>query len=137
MSLSESEFTLKDGVLRFNGEARSFRATVEGSIINPQTQPSLRVQDWKEKVARAVKAKRGGAQWCSKHRYAVTLQFRFCRHPNQKLDVDNFVKPVLDGLRDGLCVDDSRFRILLIHRLPNAETTEEEVVCLFVSSTGT
>ena len=49
MSNSESEFTLKEGVLRFNGEARSFRATVEGSIINPQTQPSLRVQDWKER----------------------------------------------------------------------------------------
>ena len=133
MSNSESEFTLKDGALRFNGEARSFRATVGGPIINPQTQPSLRVQDWKEKVTRAVKDERGGAQWSPEHLYAVTLQFRICRHENQKLDVDNYVKPVLDGLAKGLGVDDSRFRILLIRRLH--DDTEPEEVRLFVSST--
>ena len=135
MSNLESDLTLKDGVFRFNGEARSFRATVEGPIIHPKHRD--RGPAWKEKVAAEVKAVRGEAPWVPEDRYAVTLQFRFCRPENQKLDVDNFVKPVLDGLADGLCVDDSRFRILLIHRLPNAETTEEEEVCLFVSSKGT
>ena len=69
------------------------------------------------------------------------------------LDVDNFVKPVLDGLAAGLFypentdsreiprfdihhgVDDSNFWILLIHRLPNPPSHEEEGVRLFVSST--
>ncbi|MCY4628499.1 MAG: RusA family crossover junction endodeoxyribonuclease [Acidobacteria bacterium] len=139
---SESDFTIKRGVVRFHTEARSFCATAKGRIINPQTQPSLRVQDWKDKVECAVKAARGGAQWSCADRYAVTLQFRFgfgpgCfRSKDQKLDVDNFVKPVVDGLAKGLGVDDSNFRILLIRRLDDVETLAEEGVRLFVSSTG-
>ena len=155
MPNSESDFTMKDGVLRFKGEAKSLCIRVKGPVINSVPSPKRRqeLRPWKEKVARAVKAKRGGARWVSEDRYAVTVRFRFCRHENQTLDVDNYVKPVLDGLAAGLFldkdpgeietfaahhgVDDSNFRILLIHRLPDAETPEEEGICLFVSSTGT
>lgn len=87
-------------------------------------------------MAAKVEAERGKTPWVSEDRYAVTLQFRFCRHPNQTLDAHNFVKPVLDGLADGLGVDDSNFRILLIHRLRDAGSPEGEGVRLFVSSSG-
>ncbi|MDE2880492.1 MAG: RusA family crossover junction endodeoxyribonuclease [Acidobacteriota bacterium] len=153
MPNSESDFTLQDGVLRFNDEAKSLRATVEGRIINSATKN----REWKEQVACTVKAQRGD-QWCSKHLYAVTLQFRF-RQLRTPRDVDNYVKPVLDGLAAGLFleedkflpdghidiptfavhygVDDSNFRTLLIRRLPDAANTlEQEEVHLFVSRAG-
>ena len=153
MPNSESDFTMKDGVLRFKGEAKSFCMRVKGPVINsvPSRKKRRALRCWKVRLAREVKAERE-ARWCPDHLYAVTLQFRFHRRPT-KLDVDNYVKPVLDGLAAGLFldkdpgeietfaahhgVDDSNFRILLIHRLPDAETPEEEGICLFVSSTGT
>ena len=142
MSNPEREFTLEDGVLTFDGEARPCPWTVKGPIIRfvrsqrqRQRDPQA-LADWKQTVASAVEDERGGAQWSREHLYAVTLQFRFCRHENQKLDVDNYVKPVLDGLAEGLGVDDSNFRTLLIHRLPNAATLDKEEVRLFVSRGG-
>jgi len=143
MTNSESDLTLKDGVLRFKHEATPcLPTTVRGKIIRfnrshqqKQKEPQA-LNDWKQKVAGVVEDERGRACWKPAFRYAVTLQFRFCRHENQKLDVDNYVKPVLDGLAKGLGVDDSRFRILLIQRLPDAETTAKEEVRLFVSCAG-
>ena len=155
MSNSESDFELEDGVLSFKGEAKSLCVRVKGTVIHfdPSPKRQQEFRPWKVKVARIVKAKRGGDPWCSRHLYAVTLQFRF--HPRtQELDVDNYVKPVLDGLAAGLFlpedtdpadvwpfdshhdVDDSNFRILLIHRLRDVETPKEEEVLLFVSSSG-
>ena len=153
MSNSENNFSVSDGVVRFNEEANRFSTWVQGPIIH--TKAAEKLGDWKKRLASIVKAKRD-ARWKSCHLHAVTLEFRFCP-PNKEgqRDVDNYVKPVLDGLAAGLFlpddkdpahlerfdvyhggVDDSSFRILLIHRLPDAETPEEEGVRLFVSSSG-
>ena len=156
MSNSASAFSLTDGVLSLKGEAKSLSTWVPGPIINPFTRQTGEQRKWKLEVACVVKIKRierGEGAWCPRLVYAVTLQFRFHRHPNQKLDVDNYVKPVLDGLAAGLFwkgqdlraipsfaahhgVDDSNFRILLIQRLGNAETPEDEGVRVFVSTNG-
>ena len=143
MTNSESDFTVTDGVLSFDGNA-PFRATVKGRPINSYSggRKGQKRRDWKEerkawkkRVTHIVKDERERAQWKPADRYAVTLQFRFCpNYENEKRDVDNYVKPVLDGLRDGLGVDDSRFRILLIRRLD--VESKEEGVRIFVSSTG-
>ena len=157
---SESDFTISDGVLKFKDEHRSFPAPlwVEGEPIHSHRKDKKSaLRRRKECVACAVKADRGGAPWDRTHLYAITLEFRFRRRPHssQEGDVDNYVKGVLDALAAGLflpesedpCdlpetwamkdgVDDSNFRILLIRRLPNAETPEEEGVRLFVSTTG-
>ena len=116
------------------------------------------MHDWKVHVACVVKETRR-QRWCPAHGYAITLQFRFRERPHrdQEPDLDNCIKPVLDGLAAGLflcndrnprdlCrekwtkaegVDDSNFRILLIRRLlEDANTAEEEEVHLFVSTTG-
>ena len=146
MSKPESDLTMIDGVLRFKGEPEPVSWWVEGSPINsfaggrkgPAYQAWNKARHtWVTDVTRAVKAERG-APWSPADRYAVTLQFRFRpAYENEKRDVDNYIKPVLDGLADGLGVDDSNFRILLIHRLPDAESPAEEGVRLFVSSTET
>ena len=154
MSNSESDFTMKDGVLRFRGKPEPVPWWVEGPVVNSVTERKEKLREWKERVALAVRDKRGGDPWCPDHLYAVTVQFHFRPLRNQKLDVDNFVKPVLDGLAAGLFlpedkdprdlptfaahhgVDDSNFRILLIHRLRDQEPPEEGGVRLFVSTTG-
>ena len=162
MTNSASDLTLQNAILWFEGASEPLCVTVKGPIINSATKHRDELRKWKERVAYAVEAKRGD-QWCSKHLYAVTVQLRFYvgqgsfRPKGQKLDVDNYVKPVLDALAAGLflpeCkfldgrvnietfavhhgVDDSNFRTLLIRRLPNAEKKEEEGVRLFVSTTG-
>lgn len=158
----ESDFILQDGLLRFNDEARKLAATVTGRIINsvPSRKRRKELRPWKDTVALAIKDLRRRAPWDPEDCYAVTLRFRFRQRPNQQLDVDNYVKPVLDGLAAGLFlkedkdpsdrrdlptyaahhgVNDSNFRILLIRRLPDlpeGSEPEEEEVHLFVSSTG-
>jgi len=131
---------------------------VNGPILNFATKDKKRLRDWKLRLASEVKAKRG-RDWDpdehgpGEHRYAVTLRFRFRSRPT-KLDVDNYVKPVLDGLAAGLFlpenrdpsdlrtfaahhgVDDSHFQTLLIRRLldlPDSKEREDEEVHLFVS----
>ena len=151
MPNSESDLTMEHGVLRFKCDPKPVSWWVEGPVINSATEHREKLREWKVKLARAVKEERGGG-WNPEHLYAVTLQFRFHPRPT-KLDVDNYVKPVLDGLAAGLFlpdgtdpgeverfdvhhgVDDSNFRILLIQRLLDAKSREEEEVRLFVSST--
>ena len=150
---NSSDFAVKDGVLKLKGEAKSVSTRVKGPVIHTTKGEPEERRKWMVKLARAIKAERDGARWVPEDRYAVTLQFRFHPRP-QELDVDNYVKPVLDGLAAGLFlpedtdpddvwpfdshhgVDDSNFRILLIHRLRDAKPPEEEGVRLFVSSSG-
>lgn len=154
MSNSTSSFSLTDGVLKFKEETKSLSTWVPGPVISTFTRQTRSLREWKERVACVVKKERK-AKWNSKVLYAVTLEFRFDPESRSILpDVDNCIKPVLDGLAAGLflkeeknicdlptfaahhCVDDANFRILLIHRLANAETPEDEGVRLFVSTNG-
>ena len=66
------------------------------------------------------------------------------------LDVENFVKPVVDGLAAGLFCDndtdpnhielwnydDSNFNTLLIHRLEDARRPEDEGIAISISSSS-
>ena len=144
MPNSESDVTLTtDGVLRFKGEAKPDPWWVQGQPI-PNSQrykkkKRMEYQKWMDCIQAEVEAKREevGAEWSSTDRYAVTLQFRFCQRPYtpHEPDLDNCVKPVLDGLGNGLGVDDRNFRTLLIRHL-YVNSKEKEGVCVFVSSTG-
>lgn len=154
MSKSTSSFSLTDGVLKFEEETKSLSTWVPGPVISTFTRQTRSLREWKERVACVVKKERK-AKWNSKILYAVTLEFRFDPESRPILpDVDNCIKPVLDGLAAGLflpeekaiCelstfathhgVDDSKFRILLIHRLCDATPPEKEGVRLFVSTNG-
>ena len=90
--------------------------------------------------------------WDLGDNYAISLAFRFYSgfHGGlrQGLDVENFIKPVLDAVAAGLFCDtetdpreikkwgfnDSNFNTLFIHRLPNALESKEEGVAVNVSS---
>ena len=111
-----------------------------------------KLNDWKPLIASEVKAARGGSSWDIEDIYAITLGFSFNItggwHGYRPLDVENFIKPVIDAIAAGLFCgeqtdthsitrwnfDDSKFMTLLIHRLPDARTPQEEGVAVCVSS---
>ena len=102
-------------------------------------------------MASGVKEVRGAAAWNPAGNFAISLglSFHLPSHGNQKnLDVENFIKPVIDALAAGLFCDpgqdpqeiaewrydDSNFRTLLIHRLDDATRSDDEGVAISASS---
>ena len=151
MTMADDDLVLRDGVVEFARPARPLLSVrVNGSVINSITEHTQALQAWKVRVASAINAVRGGESWRPGDAYAVTLAFTFYppNHGNQRLDLDNFVKPVIDALAAGLFCptqinprdilrwdyDDSNFNTLLVHRLPSATTMGGEGVILSVSS---
>ena len=140
--------------LEFTRPARdSLFLTVLGIIGNSITTSEsgrARTASWKIQVASEVKAVRGVEPWEPNHEYAISLAMRFHgrSHGNRSLDVENFIKPVLDAVAAGLfcspetdpCAierwdfDDSNFKTLLIHRLPDTGVARGEGAAIFISS---
>ncbi len=151
MDIEQSGLVLSDGVVEFAEPTKPrLSVRVNGSVINSTTERTQVLQAWKVRVASAVKAARGDERWSPADTYAITLAFSFHppNHGAQRLDVENFVKPVIDALAAGLFCpaqmnprdilrwdyDDSNFNTLLIRRLPDATTMGTEGVALSVSS---
>ncbi len=140
--------------LEFSDGAPSLSIPVIGKIINSVVDKPRQPQQqaWKAEIASAVKAARRGRAWNSNAKFAISIGFRFnaANHGNQPLDVENFLKPVVDALAAGLFCDDatdprrigrwnyddSNFDTLLIHRLPDAPTPQGEGVAICVSASG-
>ena len=137
--------------VRFADEARGLELRVSGEIVNSITERKDAQLAWKRRIASEVRDARGDGPWDAGQRYAISLAMCFCpaTHGNQPLDVENFVKPVLDGLAAGLFsppgqdpqlikrfdYDDSNFSTLFIHRLPDAaRPADEEGVAISVSA---
>ena len=139
--------------IEFSEPARApLRVAVRGVIINSIVDGARnreRQQDWKVQVASAVKSARGAQAWSAHDEYAISLTMRFHlgSHGNRDLDAENFIKPVIDAIAAGLFCrnatdpnsiakwgyDDSNFKTLLIHRLPNAARRTDEGVAVCVS----
>ena len=149
MPNADCEFALRDGALAFNEPARKLPSTwVRGTIVNSFTGGPPQ-QAWKSKVASAIKGARDGSPWDPDDLYAVTVRFRFhpANHQNQELDVENYVKPVVDAVAAGLFQEeekdpseiekwdfpDSNFRTLLIHRAADPKDKDSEGVHVSVS----
>jgi len=97
-----------------------------------------------------TKRLRGASSWNPADGYAITIGFSLCprAHGNQKLDIENFVKPSVDALAAGLFCgaevdaaqiqrydyDDSGFTHLLVQRLSDAPSEEEEGAAFCVSA---
>ena len=135
------------------GTDRNLTVIVHGTIANsfPTTPKGKeRLADWRVQIASAVKNKRGRDAWDSNNDFAIALGLRFCPalHGNHALDVENFVKSIIDGLAAGLFCeagtdpadiqrfnfDDSNFNTLLIHRLADASNPSDEGAAISVSS---
>ena len=120
--------------------------------MNEFTSKAAKKRDWKFRVNALVKEVRGTGSWGHRDDYTISLAFGF--HPgfhggpNLSLDVENFIKPVLDAVAAGLLCDnetepqsierwdygDSNFSTLLVHRLPNTPDSRKEGVAVFFSS---
>ena len=130
---------------------RSLCIHVSEKIANSASSRSD-LQPWKARIASKVKCKRGKQAWNPNAKFAISIGFRFnmANHRNQKLDVDNFVKSVIDAIAGGLfCCNetdpenitqwnfpDHNFHTLLIHRLPDAPRRDGEGVAICVSANG-
>ena len=120
-----------------------------GNSITTSVSGAKRTADWKRSVCTAVHGERGRAPWQSRATFGVTLGFRFAPslHGGGDLDVENYVKPTVDAIAAGLFLpsdgdpcavgryayDDSGFRHMLIHRLPDAERESDEGVAIHVA----
>ena len=139
--------------VRFADEERGLELRVSGEIVNSVTERKDAQLAWKREIAAQAKAVRRDGPWDARRRYAVSLAMRFCPalHGHRSdLDVENFAKPVLDGLAAGLFCppeqdpraigrfdyDDSGFGTLFIHRLPDATRPDDEGVAIRVSATA-
>ncbi len=137
-------------VVAFADEERGLELRVSGTIVNSITERKDAQLAWKRRIASEVRDARGGGRWDAGERYAISLAMRFwpgAHGHRSDLDVENFVKPVLDGLAAGLFCppgqdprlikrfnyDDSNFSTLFIHRLPDAARRGDEGVAISVS----
>ena len=100
-------------------------------------------------VAGCAKQRRGSDPLNPAWIYSITAGFSFnaTAHGNQQLDVENFLKPSFDALAAGLFCpanqeprtirrfdyDDSNFRYLFFHKLPDARIADDEGVGFVVS----
>jgi hypothetical protein len=107
------------------------------------------LRNWKIAVADAAKKHRQPTIWNPKWIYSISLGYSFYppSHGNQELDLENFLKPTIDALAAGLFCsdeqdiaaierynyDDSNFRYLFPHKLPDAQATEDEGVAIHIS----
>jgi hypothetical protein len=101
---------------------------------------------YKQKIAKAVNNVCSG-KYSPESVYAVSLSMRFCpfEHGNKKLDIENYLKPVLDGIAAGLFCnedidkiarfhyDDSNFLNLYVERLPDTMKRSEEGIVITIS----
>ena len=140
-------------VIRYRRPCAELSLSVRGTIANSisTTDAGKRcLKEWKANVATVCKASRGETPWSSAWTYAITLGLAFspALHGWQPLDVENFLKPILDAMAAGLFCqedqipsnierfnyDDSNFRHLLVHRFPDIASATEEVVAIHVSA---
>ena len=130
-----------------------------GNSISTSEIGMKKLDSWKVLVASEIKVARGGNAWNPQFQYAIAISFSFNAksHGNRRradgqcrLDVENFIKPVIDALAAGLFCDqgtdvknisrwdydDSNFNTLLIHRLEDAPKPEGEGIAVYVSSSS-
>ncbi|MBM4384778.1 MAG: hypothetical protein FJ091_15610 [Deltaproteobacteria bacterium] len=138
-------------VVAFARSARTlsaFASALIGNSVTTSKPGANRTKSWKLAVAGVVKAQRGPAPWISEQRIAISLGFTFhaASHGNRPLDIENFLKPTLDAIAAGLFAaneirleevtrwhfDDSGFRDLYAHRLPDVATAAHEGAAVFV-----
>jgi len=124
---------------------------INGKIINSVVDSNKKklLLEWKQKIAQQVILHRNGKTYDPNDAYLISLAMRFCpqNHGNLKLDVENYIKPILDGVAAGLFCnlgtnpaqitrfdyDDSNFNNLYVERLPNTISTDHEGVIITIS----
>ena len=96
--------------IEFRNSSFTISEIVFGMIANltPTTLVGRkRLQEWKRKIAIQINSKRKSVQ-NPDNIYAITIGMKFhpLTHGNQKLDLDNFSKPIIDAVAAGLFCND-------------------------------
>ncbi len=125
---------------------------VFGTIVNAIVEGVTgrkKQQLWKAKIALAVMKLRGEEPWNPHCEYSISIGLSFFPAIHSYyFDVENYIKPILDAIAAGLFstpqtefeeielwnYDDSNFKTLLIHRLPDADFEKSEGIAICVSS---
>lgn len=138
--------------IKFRNSSFTMYDIVFGMIANftPTTLGGRkRLQDWKRKISIQIKSARKSIQNPDKI-YAITIGMKFhpLTHGNQKFDLDNYSKPIIDAIAAGLFCDDdedlsilteynkfddSNFQHIYLERLPDADTSQDESIIILVS----
>jgi hypothetical protein len=123
---------------------------INGKIINSvvDSNKKLDLLQWKQKITKHVMSERKMA-YDPNDMYLISLGLRFCpqNHGNLKLDVENYIKPIIDGIAAGLFCnlgtnptditrfdyDDSNFNNLYVERLPNTQSVNHEGIIISIS----
>lgn len=134
--------------IAFNqGEIIVQHLLVSGEIVNSVCTRE-KALPYKRKVAKTIRAVT--CEHSPNSIYAISLSMKFCPliHGHRELDVDNFLKPLLDGIAAGLFCDteidsieyfgfdDSNFIKLYVERLSNTLRPDEEGVIITISKLG-
>jgi len=128
------------------------KSIIHGMIANftPTTKGGReRLQKWKRKVALDIKSRRT-QRYNPEDSYAVSIGMKFHTptHGEQKFDLDNYSKPIIDAVAAGLFCnenedltklkrynqfDDSNFRHVYLERLLDVKQESQEGVIILVS----
>lgn len=139
-------------ILTFPNSSFSVTITVFGMIANftPTTQRGRkRLQEWKRKIALQIQSSKSLPldSNCS-FTISIGMKFHPLTHGYQKLDLDNYSKPILDAIAAGLFsdentdlsnlttynqFDDSNFHHIYLERLPDADSADRESIIIHVS----
>ncbi|MCH7559904.1 MAG: RusA family crossover junction endodeoxyribonuclease [Thaumarchaeota archaeon] len=138
--------------IEFRNSSFTISEIVFGMIANltPTTLVGRkRLQEWKRKIAIQINSKRKSVQ-NPDNIYAITIGMKFhpLTHGNQKLDLDNFSKPIIDAVAAGLFCndnedlstlttynqfDDSNFQHIYLEKLSDASSSQGELIIILVS----
>ena len=139
--------------LKFPNKGKLVSIIIYGIIANvsPSTKGGReKLQHWKRKIAMEIQSKHGNISFNPNNQCCISVGMRFHTptHGNQKLDLDNFIKPIVDGIAAGLFsddkedlshltkynqFDDSNFRYLYMERLPDALEEQQEGISVVIS----
>jgi len=141
---------LEFSYLDSTSNSKIFQKIIRGRIINsvvdsPKKQELL---NWKQRIAKAIFDSRNGQEFSPDNHYTISLSLKFCPslHGNLKLDVENYIKPILDGIAAGLFCsteqnpaqitkfdfDDSNFDKFFVEKLPNGLEERDELVIITI-----
>ncbi len=121
-----------------------------GRIVNsvPSSNDKENQLQWRKTIAKSVYLSKTSEPHSSEDYYAISLNMRFNlkNHHTKKLDVENYVKPIVDAIAMGLFsqdvdidkitkfdADDSNFNHLYIERSKDVVSPSEEGITIVVS----
>lgn len=129
-----------------NSKNTIFQKFISGKIINSVVDSNRKQEllEWKRKIAKSIFILLNDKSISPDRNHAISLSIQFSPtlHGNAKLDVENYVKPIVDGIAAGLFCsnnqdplkidkfdyDDSNFNKLFVEKLDDCNSKDEGLI---------